>query len=81
MPRSALNQVPNADVLRLEQIAVFLLQLSAEELPSDPEEVHLFIGEWPAARGLHFSSRHACTRSALQHRIKLKNSAMIFHCG
>jgi len=37
MPRSALNQVPNAHVLPLEQIAAFLLQLIGEELPSDPE--------------------------------------------
>jgi two-component system chemotaxis response regulator CheB len=37
MPRSALNQVPNAHVLPLEQIAAFLLQLIGEELPSEAE--------------------------------------------
>ena len=37
MPRSALNQVPNAHVLPLEQIAGFLLQLIGEELASDAE--------------------------------------------
>jgi two-component system, chemotaxis family, protein-glutamate methylesterase/glutaminase len=37
MPRSALNQVPHAHVLPLEQIAAFLLQLIGEELPSEAE--------------------------------------------
>jgi two-component system, chemotaxis family, protein-glutamate methylesterase/glutaminase len=37
MPRSALNQVPNAHVLPLDQIAPFLSQLIAEELPAEPE--------------------------------------------
>jgi len=36
MPRSALNQVPNAHVLSLDQIAAFLLQVIGEELPSEP---------------------------------------------
>ena len=38
MPRSALNQVPNADVLSLEQIAVFQLQLIGEELYLIPKK-------------------------------------------
>jgi two-component system chemotaxis response regulator CheB len=37
MPRSALDQVPNAHVLPLDQIAGFLLQLIGEELPSEME--------------------------------------------
>jgi two-component system, chemotaxis family, protein-glutamate methylesterase/glutaminase len=37
MPRSALDQVPNAHVLPLDQIAAFLLQLIGEELPSETE--------------------------------------------
>ena len=37
MPRSALDQVPNAHVLPLDQIAAFLLQLIAEELPPETE--------------------------------------------
>jgi two-component system, chemotaxis family, protein-glutamate methylesterase/glutaminase len=37
MPRSALDQVSNAHVLPLDQVAALLLQLIAEELPSAAE--------------------------------------------
>jgi two-component system chemotaxis response regulator CheB len=37
MPRSALDQVPNAHVLPLDQIPAFLLQLIGEQLPSEAE--------------------------------------------
>jgi two-component system, chemotaxis family, protein-glutamate methylesterase/glutaminase len=37
MPKSALNQVPNAHVLPLDQLAAFLSQLVGEEVPSEPE--------------------------------------------
>jgi two-component system chemotaxis response regulator CheB len=37
MPRNALNQVPNAHVLPLDQIAAFVLQLIGQELPSETE--------------------------------------------
>jgi len=47
MPRSALDQVPNAHVLPLDQIAALLLQLIGEELPSETEPSSLeqtFVG-------------------------------------
>jgi two-component system, chemotaxis family, protein-glutamate methylesterase/glutaminase len=37
MPNSALNRVPSAHVLPLDDIAAFLSQLIADELPSEPE--------------------------------------------
>jgi two-component system, chemotaxis family, protein-glutamate methylesterase/glutaminase len=37
MPRSALDQVPHAHVLPLDQIAAFLLQLIGEDLPPETE--------------------------------------------
>jgi two-component system, chemotaxis family, protein-glutamate methylesterase/glutaminase len=37
MPRSALDQVPNAHVLPLDQIAALLLQLIDQDLPSEAE--------------------------------------------
>jgi two-component system, chemotaxis family, protein-glutamate methylesterase/glutaminase len=45
MPRSALDQVPTAHVLPLDQIAALLLQLIAEELPSAAEHAdQVFLG-------------------------------------
>jgi two-component system chemotaxis response regulator CheB len=40
MPKSALNQVPNAHVLPLDQVAAFLLHLIGQQLPSEPETAH-----------------------------------------
>ncbi len=59
MPRNALNQVPNAHVLPLDQIAAFLLRLIGEELPFASEAASQRPFHWGGEGNAHCRAENA----------------------